>query len=81
MIHRSPIKHKIFYFWGHHGHDSIIVGFTATYAISAYHHLSFEFKSHSSRGVLNTKVCDKVCLSVTFDRSVVFSEYFGFLHQ
>jgi len=23
---------------GHHGHDHMIVGFTTTYAISAYHH-------------------------------------------
>jgi hypothetical protein len=30
--------------------------------------------------VLNTTLCDKAC-QVTFDRSVVFSGYFGFLHQ
>ena len=26
--------------WGHHGrdHDRMVVGFTTTYAISAYHH-------------------------------------------
>jgi hypothetical protein len=23
---------------GHHGHDCMVVGFTTTYAISAYHH-------------------------------------------
>ena len=24
--------------WGHRGHDSMVVGFTTTYAISAFHH-------------------------------------------
>ena len=24
--------------WGHHGHDCMVVGFTTTCAISAYHH-------------------------------------------
>ena len=36
---------------GHCGHDCMVVGFTTTYAISAYHHYSCEFKSHSWRGV------------------------------
>ena len=38
-----------------------VVGFTTTYAISAYHHYSYEFKSRSCRGVLDTTLCDKVC--------------------
>jgi hypothetical protein len=38
-----------------------VVGFTTTYAISAYHHYSCEFKSRSCRGVLDTTLCDKVC--------------------
>jgi len=29
------------------GHDSMVVGFTTTYAISAYYHWSCEFKSCS----------------------------------
>jgi hypothetical protein len=32
---------------GHHGHDHMVVGLTTTYAISAYHHYSCEFESHS----------------------------------
>jgi len=24
--------------WGRHGHDHMVVGFTTTHAISAYHH-------------------------------------------
>ena len=37
------------------------VGFTTTWAVSAYHHLSCEFESHSWRGVLYTTICHKVC--------------------
>jgi hypothetical protein len=32
-----------------------------TSAISAYHHLSYEFEPHSWQGVLNTTLCDKAC--------------------
>jgi hypothetical protein len=39
----------------------MVVGFTTTYAISAYHHYSCELESHSWRGVLDTTLCDKVC--------------------
>ena len=39
---------------------SLVVGFTTTCAISAYHHKSCEFESHSCRGVLNTTLCDNV---------------------
>ena len=35
-----------------------IVGFTTTYAISAFHHQSCEFESHSWRGVLDATLCD-----------------------
>jgi hypothetical protein len=35
---------------GSHGRDRMVVGFTTTYAISAYHHWC-EFKSRSDRGV------------------------------
>jgi hypothetical protein len=34
-----------------HGRDRIIVGFTTTYAISAFHHWCYEFESRSGRGV------------------------------
>jgi len=33
------------------GRDRMVVGFTTTYAISAYHHCSCEFESRSGRGV------------------------------
>ena len=46
---------------GRRGHDRMIVGFTTTYASSAYHHLSCMFESRSWRGVLHTTLCDKVC--------------------
>ena len=39
----------------------MVVGFTTTYAISAYHHLNCEFESHSWLVVLDTTLCDKVC--------------------
>ena len=48
--------------------DFMVVGFTTTYAISAYHHWCCEFESTLS-------------LSVICDRSVVFSGFSGFLHQ
>ena len=39
----------------------MVVEFTTTYAIIAYHHLSCEFEPHSWRGVLDNTLCDKVC--------------------
>ena len=39
----------------------MLVEFTTTCAIIAYHHLSCEFKPHSWRGVLDKILCDKVC--------------------
>ena len=49
--------------WGHRGRgrDCMVVGFTTTPAISAYHHYSCEFESHSWKGVLDTTLCDKDC--------------------
>jgi hypothetical protein len=42
------------------GRDRMVVGFTTTYVINIYHHLSCQFESHSWRGALNTTLCDKV---------------------
>ena len=39
----------------------MVVRFTTTCVISAYHYLSCEFESSSWRGVLYTTLCDKVC--------------------
>jgi len=45
----------------HHGHDRIVVGFTTTCAISAYHQWSCEFEPHSWRGVVDATLYDKFC--------------------
>ena len=37
----------------------MVVRFITICAISVYHHLSCEFKSHSWQGVLDTTLCDK----------------------
>ena len=42
------------------GCDHMVVRFATSYAISAYHHWSCEFESHSWRGVLDTTLCEKV---------------------
>ena len=42
------------------GRDRMVVGFTTTYAMSAYHHLRCEFESRG-RGALDTTLCDNVC--------------------
>jgi hypothetical protein len=36
---------------GRRGKDRMVIGFTATYAISVYHHRCSEFESRSGRGV------------------------------
>jgi hypothetical protein len=46
---------------GSRGRDRMVVVFTTTSAISAYHHKSCEFAPRSWRGVLDTTLCDKVC--------------------
>jgi hypothetical protein len=42
---------KMLHFKGRRGHARIVVGFTTTYAISAYHYWCCEFESRSGRGV------------------------------
>ena len=46
---------------GRSDRDPMVVGFTTTCAISAYHHLNCEFQPCSWRGVLDTTLCGKVC--------------------
>ena len=41
--------------------DRMIVRFTATCAITVYHHKSYEIESRELRGVLDSTLCDKVC--------------------
>jgi len=57
----------------------MVVGFSTTCAISAYHHKFCEFEPRSWRGVLDTTLCDKACHAVTCGRSVVLFRYSGFL--
>ena len=45
---------------GRRGRDHVVVGFTTTCAISAYHSLRCEIERRSWRGVLDTTLCDKV---------------------
>ena len=46
---------------GCHGCDLMVVAFTTTYAISAYHHYSSEFESCTWQGVLDTTLWNKFC--------------------
>ena len=48
-------------FRGRRCRDRIVVGFTTTCAICAYHHWSCQFEPSSWRDVLDTMQCDKVC--------------------
>ena len=43
------------------GRDRLVVGFTTTCAISAYHHQSCICEFRSCRGALDTTLCDEVC--------------------
>jgi hypothetical protein len=52
---------------GCRGRDRMVVGFTATYAISAYHHQRCALESHSWRGVLETTLCDQFCQRLAAD--------------
>ena len=61
---------------GFGGHDRMVIGFTTTYAISAYHHWCCEFESRSGQGVQHY-----VIKFVSDLRSVVFSGFSGSLHQ
>jgi len=42
-------------FGGRHGRDRMVVRFTTTNVISAYHHWCCEFESQSGRGVQHYK--------------------------
>jgi len=53
----NPLFHK--FERSRRGRDRMVVGFSTTYAISAYHHWCWEFKSRSGRGVKT--LCDTVC--------------------
>jgi len=65
---------------GRCGRDHMVFGYTTTYAISTYHHSSCEFKPVHGE-VYSIQHYVRTSLSVTSNRSVVFSRYSGFLHQ
>jgi hypothetical protein len=46
----------------------MVVGFTTTYAISAYHHYSCEFEPRSMQGILDTTLSGQVCQGHATDR-------------
>ena len=46
---------------GIRGYDHAVVGFTTSYTIVAYHHMSCEFEFHSWWVVLSTTLYDKIC--------------------
>ena len=39
----------VYCFRGRRGHDRMVVGFTTTYEISAYHHFHCQFESHPDK--------------------------------
>ena len=57
----------------------MVVWFTTTYAISAYHHISCEFESRLWRDILDTILCDKVVSALLYVGG--FLGYSDFLHQ
>jgi len=62
---------------GSHGRDRMAVGFTTTYAISAYHHWCCEFESWSGWGVQHyVIVCQWLATGRWFSPGPP-----GFLHQ
>jgi len=50
----------IVYWYIRRGRDRMVVAFTTTCVISAYHHYSCEFEPCSWRGLLDKTLCDKV---------------------
>ena len=50
--------------WGRHARDRMMVEFTTSYVVRAYHHLSCEFESRSRRCVLDIAKWHKLCQCV-----------------
>jgi hypothetical protein len=53
--------YRFAYTRGRHVHYRMVVRFTITYAISAYHLLRCDYESCSRRCVLDTTFCETVC--------------------
>ena len=45
---------------GRHGRNRVVISFTNTRAISAYHHYSCDFEPRSLRSELDTTLCDEI---------------------
>ena len=56
----STFKYSMYQVRGCHGRDRMVVGFTTTCAISAYHHWSCKFEHSLWQGVLDRTICHKV---------------------
>ena len=54
----------------HSGRDGMVVWFT--YVSSTYYHSSCEFQSSSRKGILDTALCDKICLWITIWSPVLY---------
>jgi len=65
---------------GRRGRDRMVVGFTTTCAISAYHNDDCEFEPRWWRGELDTTLCDKVCQWLPTGR-FFFLQVLRFLQQ
>ena len=74
ILHKWHIRRKSIQWFNvgaRRGRDRMVVKFTTTYVITAYHHWCCEFGPRSWRGVIDTTLCDKVCQWLAT----------GFLHQ
>jgi hypothetical protein len=61
FIYRCVALSTFYYLTWYNTMNHMVVGFTTTCAISAYHHESCEIENRSWRDVLDTTLCDQVC--------------------
>jgi hypothetical protein len=94
VIHYIKIFRTTCNWRGLRGRERMVVGFTTTYAISAYHLWCYEFESHSWRGVLDTSTIKQLavgsnvqaCISETKNKNLIFKkvlklhENFGYMY-
>ena len=45
----------------HHGYNDMEVGFTSTYVIDVYRHITLQFDFLLLQGIIDTTLCDKAC--------------------
>lgn len=56
---------------GRHGRDRMVVKFTTTYTINAYHYFSCEVESHSWRCAIGATLFAKVCQGFAAGRGFI----------